>query len=471
MSVPRLPLRCYALPSRTACRIAGFDMGVLQIPSLDEIVTRLYAVRINAEDTRVNVHWKSRFYTVWTGQALSRFGSSVVSFALIWWLTKKTGSATVLATATMMTLLPPVFLGPFAGALVDRWNRRRVMLYSDAVIAAFTAILAVLYFLNSAAPWQIYGIMLIRAIAGTLHGPSVKASTTLMVPNDHLPRVGGMNQTLNGILGIAAPPLGALVLSFMPMHWIMSIDVLTATLAILPLFFIDIPQPVKEEIPKRSWAVVREMMEGLKYVVYSKSLFFVVGTCTLANIFLGPVRSFLPLLITDFFGGGAIELGISTSAAGIGVILGGLIMTTWGGFERRLLTSALGWIGIGIGYMAILLLPGSFFPGFVIIRFLVGVCVPIGCAPLEAWYQTKVPPGKQGRVFSVLGSLDQLSMPFGLAIGAALSAVVPLRFWWFFVGFSHAALGIAWLLFPIIKRADSEADVRKHAAEETAAPD
>jgi MFS transporter, DHA3 family, macrolide efflux protein len=409
-------------------------------------------------------NWKTRFYTIWSGQALSQMGSRVVSFSIIWWLTQETGSATVLATATMMTLLPAVFLGPFSGALVDRWNRRRVMLYSDAAIAVFTAVLAILYFLDAAAPWHIYGIMLIRAIGGTFHGPSMKASTTLMVPNDYLPRVGGMNQTLNGALSIAAPPLGALVIGIMPMHWIMSIDVITAAAAILPLLFIAIPEPVRTAKPERSWAVLHEMMEGLKYVLNSRTLFFIVGSCTLANVFIGPAQSFLPLLITNGFGGGAVELGLATSAAGIGLIVGGLVMTAWGGFKRRLVTSAVGWIGIGIACMAILFIPGGFFLGFVVARFFTGFSTPIGCAPLDAWYQTRVPHDKQGRVFSILGSIDRLTMPFGLAIGAVLSGIVPIRFWWFLLGASHAALGVAWLLMPIVKQADGEADIQSAPA-------
>ena len=400
--------------------------------------------------------WKRRFYTVWGGQALSQMGSRIVSFSIIWWLTQETGSATVLATATMMTLLPAVFLGPFSGALVDRWNRRRVMLYSDAAIAVFTAVLAVLYYLDAAAPWQIYGIMLLRAIGSTFHRPSMKASTTLMVPNDHLPRVGGMNQALNGALSIAAPPLGALAIAIIPMHWIMSIDVFTAFAAILPLLFIEIPEPTRSKKTERSWAVIHEMMEGLRYVLSSRTLFFVVGSCTLANIFIGPAISFFPLLITKDFGGGAFELGMATSASGIGLILGGIVMTAWGGFRRRLVTSAVGWIGIGIAAMAILLIPGGFFLGLLIARFCSGFSLPIGSAPLEAWYQTRVPHDKQGRVFAILLSIDQLTMPFGLAVGALLSGIVPLRFWWFLVGVSHAALGIAWLLLPIAKRADAE---------------
>jgi DHA3 family macrolide efflux protein-like MFS transporter len=156
--------------------------------------------------------WRLRFFTIWTGQAISRFGSQVVSFALIWWLTEKTGSVGVLTVASLMTLLPPVFLGPIAGALVDRWDRRKILMVSDSTIALFSGILAFLYWRGIAAPWHIYGVMLVRAIGDSFHGPSTKASTTLMVPKAHLSRIAGMNQALNGALRIAAPPLGAVLL-------------------------------------------------------------------------------------------------------------------------------------------------------------------------------------------------------------------------------------------------------------------
>lgn len=401
-------------------------------------------------------NWKTRFFTIWSGQALSQLGSRIVSFALIWWLTEETGSAGVLATATLMTLLPPVVLGPFAGTLVDRWDRRKVMLFSDASIAFFTAVLMVSFQLKAAAAWQIYGIMLARAIGDTFHLPSMMASTTLMVPNKNLPKVGGMNQALIGVLGIAGPPIGALLLEILPMHTIMAIDVITAAAAIGPLIFFSIPKPKRQETPRRSWAILREMIDGLKCVTGSDTLFFVVVSCTFANIFLGPIKAFSPLLIKDIFNGGALQLSIYTSSSSAGMIIGGIIMTAWGGFRRRLFTSALGWIGIGIGLMSILFMPSSMIHVLYGAVFLSGISTPIGCAPLSAWYQSRVPPDKQGRVFALLGSIDQLTMPLGMVFGAALSGQIPLRFWWFIVGFSHAALGVLWLIIPIIKRADEE---------------
>jgi MFS transporter, DHA3 family, macrolide efflux protein len=407
--------------------------------------------------------WQPRFLTIWTGQALSRFGSEVVSFALIWWLTDKTGSEAVLATATLMTLLPPVILGPVAGALVDRWSRRKVMIVSDGTIALFTAVLVVLYWRGLVQPWHLYGIMLVRAIGATFHGPSMKASTTLMVPKEQLGRVAGMNQTLSGALRIAAPPAGALLIAALPMHLVASIDVITAAFAIVPLLFIAIPQPESEAGPKRAWGVVHETVEGLRYVSGNRLLFFIVMSCAVTNISYGPVMAFGPLLVKSWFHGGALELGMVSSAGGIGIIAGGLFMTAWGGMKNKVVNSAIGWLGIGLAYIAVAWMPGTAILVYVASKVFVGFMVPVGSAPLDAWYQSHVPPDKQGRVFAVLGSLDQLTMPVGLAVGGALGGVVSLRFWWVLMGIQHALLGISWLALPFVRRSTDGAQATRVA--------
>ena len=187
--------------------------------------------------------WRMPFFTIWGGQAFSLLGSQLAQFALVWWLTEETGSATVLALATLVALLPQIFLGPVMGALVDRWNRRVVMIVADACIALVGLVLAYLFWSEALEIWHVYLVMFARALGGAVHWPAMQASTTLLVPKKELSRVGGMNQTLYGLLGITAPPLGALLMEWLPLHGIMLIDVATAALAIGPLFFIHIPQP------------------------------------------------------------------------------------------------------------------------------------------------------------------------------------------------------------------------------------
>jgi DHA3 family macrolide efflux protein-like MFS transporter len=136
----------------------------------------------------------------------------LVRFALIWWLTEETGSATTLAVASAVTMLPLIVLGPFGGALVDRWDRRWVMVISDGIIALLTVLLAYLYWLEVAQVWQVYAILFLRSLGGAFQDSAMRASTSLMAPKEQLTRVSGMNETLQGIVNVVSPPLGALLL-------------------------------------------------------------------------------------------------------------------------------------------------------------------------------------------------------------------------------------------------------------------
>jgi DHA3 family macrolide efflux protein-like MFS transporter len=213
--------------------------------------------------------WAAKFFTIWTGQAFSLLGSALVQFALVWWLTRTTGSATVLATATLVALLPQVLLGPLAGALVDRWNRRLVMIVADTSIALATIGLALLFWSGDIQVWHVYVLMFIRSLAGAFHWPAMQASTSLMVPREHLSRIQGLNQMLQGGMNILAAPLGALLLEVLPMQGVLAIDVVTALLAVLPLLFIAVPQPQRsaEAQPHASKpSVWQDLKAGFRYV-------------------------------------------------------------------------------------------------------------------------------------------------------------------------------------------------------------
>ncbi|MBC7256661.1 MAG: MFS transporter, partial [Chloroflexi bacterium] len=179
--------------------------------------------------------WKRNFAAIWLGQQISLLGSTVAGFALVWWLTQRTGSATILATASLVAILPEVLLGPIAGAYVDRWNRRLVMIVADGAIALVSLWLAFLFWSGRMQVWHVYVIMVARSLGGCFHWPASMASTRLLVPEEHLARVQGLNQTVQGALKVAGPPMGALLLAWLPLHGIMFIDVGTAALAIMLL--------------------------------------------------------------------------------------------------------------------------------------------------------------------------------------------------------------------------------------------
>jgi DHA3 family macrolide efflux protein-like MFS transporter len=409
------------------------------------------------QEQQHNAKWQVPFFTIWTGQAVSLLGSQLVQFALVWWLTQTTGSATVLAIATMMAVLPQVFLSPIAGALIDRWNRRLVMMIADGVIALALVVLAVLYALDAVQVWHIYLLMLIRAAGGAFHWPAMQASTTLMVPQKHLSRIAGLNQALWGVANIASPPLGALLLSILPMQGILAIDVGTAALAIVPLLFVTIPQPERKEMPEAKPSVLADMREGLRFVWGWPGMMMVVAIATLINLLLNPAFSLLPILVTDHFGGGALELAWLDSAWGIGVVLGGLTLSVWGGFRRRIVTGMLSVALMGIGTTVIGLTPATAFMVAVGAMFFDGFMNPIANGSLMATLQAIVPPQMQGRVFTLVASGAAAMSPLGLAIAGPVADALGVQIWFLIGGIATVIMGAGSFFVPTIMRIEDQA--------------
>ena len=187
--------------------------------------------------------WAPRFFTIWIGQRISWLGSRAGGFALVWWLTQETGSAQVLATATLGLILPTVLLGPLVGAYVDRWNRRLILLISDTGIALLSLFLAYVFWSGRMEVWHVYLVIVARAIGSAFHLPAIGASTTMLVPARHLTRIAGLNQSMGGALQVEGPVLGAFLISIMPVHGVLLMDVGTAAFAAIPLLFLSIPNP------------------------------------------------------------------------------------------------------------------------------------------------------------------------------------------------------------------------------------
>ncbi len=394
------------------------------------------------------------FFVIWTGQAVSLLGSQLVQFALIWWLTQKTGSATVLATASLVGLLPQVFFGPIAGTLVDRWNRRVTMIVADGVIALATVGLAGLFLADMAQVWHVYLLMFVRAVAGGFHWPAMAASTSLMVPQEHLTRIQGLNQTLQGGLNIVSAPLGALLLEVLPLQGVLAIDVLTALIAITSLLFVAIPQPQRRETPQTGahsqssvWA---EMAEGLRYVRAWPGLLMILLMALVINMVLTPASSLEPILVTEHFHGGALQLGWLQSAFGVGVLLGGITLGVWGGFRRRIYTSLLGLLGIGAAFLIVGLAPASAYALAVGGMFLGGVMMPIANGPLFAVVQAAVAPEMQGRVFTLIGSVATGMAPLGLIAAGPVADLLGVRTWFVFGGVITALMGGLGFFLPAV---------------------
>jgi len=397
--------------------------------------------------------WRARFFTIWTGQQISIVGSRAAQFALVWWLTTTTGSATVLATATMVALIPGIVLGPFIGALIDRWNRRAIMIAADSFIALVGLWLAYLFWAGAMQVWHVYIVLIARSFGEAFHWPAMAASTSLMVPKRHLTRVGGLNQTVSGILVIVGPVLGALLMAVLPLHGVMLFDVATALFAVLPLLFLAIPQPAAEDMEAtRTVSVLANLRDGLRFVLTWRGLLVFLGGVLIIKVALQPAFSLMPLLVHDHFGGGATDLSYLEACAGAGILLGGALLSAWGGFRRRVHTILMGVVGIGAGASVVGFSPSSAFPIALGGAFLMGSMVAMTDGPLSAILQATVPAGMQGRVFALLGSLFSLSTPIGLAIAGPMSDRLGVPFWFRAGGILCIAVGAVSFFIPTLIR-------------------
>lgn len=403
------------------------------------------------QNSSPSVPWASRFFTIWSGQALSLFGSALVQFALIWWLTQESGSATVLAIATLVGMLPQIVIGPFAGALVDRWDRRIIMIAADALIALFSLLLAYLFATGRVQIWHIYAVMAIRAVGGAFHFPAMSASTPLMVPGEQLTRVNGLNQALQGVNSLIAPPVGALLLSVLPTQAILLIDVGTAALAILPLLFFTIPQPRRheEDLDARP-NLLNDVRNGFSYIRTIPGFTAIIFMALFLNFLLVPSGALLPLLVTGHFGKGALELGLMESAMGIGIIAGGVLLSVWGGFRKKIVTSLIGIIGLGVGVMLVGLAPANLFLLAIAGNVTLGLMLPIANGPVGALMQSIVRPDMQGRVMSLVNSGATAISPLGLLIAGPFSDWLGIRVWFWAGGMICVLIALAAFLIPVI---------------------
>ena len=392
--------------------------------------------------------WKRTFFPFWISQMVSLLGSALVMFTLVWWLTEKTASATVLATATMFGLVPEIVVQPFAGAIVDRLNRKHVIIIADGAIALATLILGILFYYDLAGVGAIYGLMLVRSIGGAFHYPAEQASVALVVPDDQLARLSGLNPAARGIIHIAAAPMGALVLEYMDVAGGMLIDVVTAALAIAIVGLTFIPRQAKLISTEESWfaTVLQDMKDGLQYIIHWKAMLLLLGIALAFKIALSPAFAMIPLLVYEHLQGNAAQYSLVEVVAGLGIILGGLLLGVWGGFKKQVLTMMLGLSGVGVGIFVMGFLPAGGFVWLLPLMFLVGFTVPLVDGPFGALIQSKVDNAYQGRVMTLVGSIINLSGPIGLAMAGPVSDRFGLQVWFITAGvliFISVAFGLA----------------------------
>lgn len=393
------------------------------------------------------------FLTLFAGQSISMLGTQAVQFGLIWWLTVRTGSATVVAGATLAALLPRAILGPIAGTLVDRWDRRRVMLVADGSLALLAVGLALLFLTDRVEVWQVLALLLVRGIAELFHESAMLASTSLMVPGEHLTRIQGLVQSNQGLLLIAAPPLGALLYAALPMAGVVAVDAATALFAIVPLLLIAIPRP--ERSAGSVSTVLGETLAGLRWLRERSGQLALLAIASTINLFLVPAFSLLPLVV-HAEGAGAGRMALVSTAFGLGMLAGGIVLGSWGGFERKIATTQLGLALMGACVLGIAASPVASV-GFPLLMAALGACATLVNGPIQAIVQATVPADYQGRIFALYGSLATAVTPIGLLLAAPIAELIGARSWFWAGGVVTCALALVALVAAPIRRIEQAA--------------
>ena len=338
------------------------------------------------------------FMLVWFGQMISFIGSGLTSFALGVWVFQKTGDITQYALISMFFVLPGVLLGPLAGTLVDRWDRRTTMFISDLGAGLSTLSIAVVYLLGGLQIWYIYVAVFISGAFGSLRMPSMQAAMTLMIPRKNLGRTSGMMEIIQIGQFLIAPAVAGGLMGSIGLAGIVLIDFSTFLIAITILLFIRIPRAaVTAEGRAGQGTLLQEAIFGWKYIMSRPGLAALMLLFALANFTTEMTVVLYTPLILSF--GSTSQLGLAMSLSAGGFLVGGLLMSIWGGPRRRIKVVVLFMLLLGI-FSALIGLRAS--TGLIIVSgFFACLCVPILSSSNQVIWQQKVAPDVQGRVFAI----------------------------------------------------------------------
>ncbi len=341
------------------------------------------------------------FTIAWFGQVVSLLGTAMSNFALTLWAYEVTGQATPLALVGFFFMTPMVFLGPLIGVLVDRGNRKLMMALSDLSAALVALVVLALYTTGDLQIWHLY---FTAALSGTFQGfqwPAYSAAIALMLPKEQYARANGMMELAGNASWVFAPLLAGALIGPLGLGGILVVDLASAVVAVGALLFVHIPQPVKSEAGREGeGSFFNQALYGFRYIFARPSLLGLQTVFLLGNFFCGLSGSIIAPMILARTGNDELIFGSVQSAGAIGGVVGGLVMSVWGGPKRRVHGVLLSWFCIGLLGRTLFGL-GQTLPVWATLMFLRGASSPVVNGSNQAIWRAKVPPDVQGRVFSV----------------------------------------------------------------------
>ncbi len=397
-------------------------------------------------------NWQRTFAFIWVGQLFSTITSSVVSFAIIFWLSVRTGSAEVLAYSTLASMMPHLVLGLFTGVLIDRWNRKRIMIIADMYVAALTAVMAVLFYTGNVHLGFIYTLLALRSIGSAFHSPAMEASVPLLAPEDRLMRVAGVNNMIFSVSTIAAPAIAALFISIFDMTWVLMLDVIGALIACTSLLFVTIPNPVKApegetdvnqgSLKAEFRKFFMEFRQGIHEIKKRRGIMWMFIFTVFASLAMVPVSTLFPLMTLDHFAGDTYKMSFIEITWGVGMLLGGVLMTLpkFKFDNVKLINSS--YIVLGASFLFSGFLPPEGFYLFSGFSLIGGIAGAIFWGAFTVLLQTSIDPGVLGRVFSIHGSLIMIPAMFSLVATGYIADTIGITNTFILGGASLILIGI-----------------------------
>nr|WP_279076116.1 MFS transporter [Hafnia alvei] len=363
------------------------------------------------------LHWKKDIALFLSAQTVTLLGSSIVQYAIIWYITLTTSSGLMITISTLCGFLPQLIISLFAGVWVDRYNRKYVSMISDAAITLVTLLLAVSFILGYKPLWLIFAVLAVRSFGTGIQTPTVNAIIPQLVPKDRLIKINGINSTLSSLNMLIAPAASGVLYAYFSIEKIFFADVITATIGLVLMSMLKITKLTNDNLDGQS--TIKAIGEGFRYLRQNPFIRYLIMFLIVMMILISPAAFMTPLMVSRSFGPEAWRLAINEMAFSSGAIAGGILIAMWGGFTNRLRTTL--FAGGAYGFFMIALGCAPLFSIYLVFNFLIGITMPCFNAPVTSLLQEKVIPEMHGRIFSLVQVANCCALPLGMVLFGPLA--------------------------------------------------
>lgn len=397
----------------------------------------------------------------WVGQLFSLLGSLVLSFAIFVWITDVTGSVIMLSIANFIFLIPMLVITPFAGVISDRVNRKIIILVVDSLQAFLSVILAILFIVGFTELWLVFMFIGLRSVCQSFHSPAVMAIMPIMVPKDKLSRVNGIRYFFIGIVQLAGPAVGATLLFFFPIKYILWIDVITFFIALIPLITLKLPAIKIDVNPIEKNSFFEEFKGGLAVIKTIPGLLTIMLIAMMLFMLSQPAMVLAPFFIKVVHGGNNFTLALIQMIMQGGMILGALVPFFKKKWKNQIRVLFIGMIIINFGYLLYGLAPIGFYSIIGAGAFIMGFIIPIVDIIVITVVQSTVPSDKMGRVSSILNTLMMVASPIGAILAGPLSELFGVSFLYMICAILGIIITVIPYVFTGIRHVDYNKEILK----------